>query len=84
MWYVYILRCLDGSFYTGASSDVDRRLKEHNSGKGGKYTRMHRPVELLYKEVHPDRSIAQKRESQIKTWPREKKLALVKSERGKR
>jgi putative endonuclease len=77
MWYVYILRCNDGSFYTGSTTDIHRRLKEHSSGKGGDYTRTHRPVELVHKETFQDRSSAQKREAQIKKWTRNKKLALI-------
>jgi len=77
MWYIYILRCNDGSFYTGSTTDISRRLNEHNSGKGGNYTVTRRPVELIYKEPSPSRSLAQKREAQIKRWSKEKKLALV-------
>lgn len=77
MWYVYILRCADGLLYTGSTTDIDRRVKEHNRKKGGGCTRVRLPVELIYSETHPNRSEAQKRESQIKRWSRIKKLALI-------
>jgi putative endonuclease len=80
MWYVYILKCRDGSLYTGSTTDMSRRLNEHNSGKGGNYTRMRYPVKLLLTESHQSRSLAQKRESQIKRWTRDKKLALIHDE----
>jgi putative endonuclease len=77
MWYLYILRCSDDSLYTGTTTDLCRRLKEHNNKKGGSYTRSRRPVRLIYKEYYPTRSKAQKRESQIKKWSRRKKIALI-------
>jgi putative endonuclease len=77
MWYLYILRCADDSLYTGITTDVSRRIAEHNRGKGAKYTKMHAPVALAYQETHPNRSKATKRESQIKTWPKKRKLALI-------
>jgi len=77
MWYVYIIRCRDGSLYTGSTTDISRRIKEHNSGKGGSYTRIRQPVKLLYKEIWPSRSKAQARETQIKGWAKRKKLALI-------
>ncbi len=77
MWYVYIIRCRDGSLYTGLTIDISRRIKEHNSGKGGSYTRIRQPVKLVYNETHPNRAKAQKRESEIKGWPRPKKLSLI-------
>ena len=73
MWFVYILRCRGGSLYTGITTDPERRLREHNKGIGGAYTRSRRPVRLLFQEAHPDRSSALKREAQIKRWPRWKK-----------
>jgi putative endonuclease len=78
MWYTYILKCSDNSLYTGSTTDLIRRLKEHNSDKGGSYTRIRKPVELAYKESHSNRSKAQKREAQIKRLTRSKKLALIK------
>ena len=77
MWYIYILQCSDGSLYTGSTTDIPRRLNEHNSGKGGNYTRIRRPGKLLFTESHQNRSEAQKREAQIKRWTKSKKLSLV-------
>lgn len=77
MWHVYIIKCSDKSLYTGTTTDLIRRLKEHNSNKGGSYTRVRKPVELIYEESHPNRSKAQKREAQIKRWTRAEKLALI-------
>ncbi len=75
--FVYILRCADGSFYTGYTIDLQRRLKQHQSGHGGKYTRTHLPVELVYSESYRTRREAMRREIAIKRLPRAKKLALV-------
>ncbi|MFH0887338.1 MAG: GIY-YIG nuclease family protein [bacterium] len=77
-WYLYILQCNDRSLYTGITTDIKRRFKEHVSGKGGRFTRSHKPKNILYTEKHPNRSKASKREAEIKSWPRIKKLALVK------
>ena len=79
MWYVYILKCSDGSFYTGSTTDIDRRIKEHNSKKGAAYTKVRLPVKCVHKETFPNRSRAQKRESQIKSLTRAKKILLIKS-----
>lgn len=77
MYYVYLLRCGDGSLYTGYTDDVERRLAAHRSGKGAKYTRSRLPVELVYSEELPDKSAALRREAAIKRLPRAKKLALI-------
>lgn len=76
-WKLYILRCGDGSLYTGISTDVERRLEEHRSGKGAKYTRSRGPLELAYMEECADHSAALKRELEIKAMPRAKKLKLI-------
>jgi len=80
-WYVYIVECADGSLYTGISTDVDRRLLEHNySFKAAKYTRSRRPVRLVWtKEVEGGRSGASKEEHRIKRLSRKKKLDLIQS-----
>lgn len=75
--YVYILKCADGTFYTGYSTDPERRMKVHNSGKGAKYTRPRRPVELIYTEEFDDKSEAQRREYAIKQLTRAEKEKLV-------
>ena len=76
-WYVYMLRCGDGSLYTGSTTDVDRRLREHQSGTGARYTHSRPPVALAYVEEAPDRSAAQRREAAIKKLPRAQKLKLI-------
>ena len=75
-WYVYMLRCRDGSLYTGYTDDPVRRLAVHNSGKGAKYTRSRLPVTLAYSEEHPDKSAAMKREAAIKRLKKPQKEAL--------
>ena len=77
-WKLYILRCGDGSLYTGISTDVQRRLEEHRSGKGAKYTRSRGPLELVYEEECGDHSAALKRELEIKKLSREEKIKLIK------
>ncbi|MDA4119107.1 MAG: GIY-YIG nuclease family protein [Thaumarchaeota archaeon] len=75
-YWVYIVRCSDGSLYTGCSSDIKRRLVQHNSGKASKYTRSRLPVTLSYLEKTSSRSSALKRESKIKNLNRSSKLLL--------
>jgi putative endonuclease len=75
--YIYVLECSDGSLYTGYTTDIERRLKEHNSGQGAKYTRGRLPVKLRHQESFKSRSLAQKREYQIKQLPRSKKEELI-------
>ena len=75
-WYVYILRCGDGTLYTGITDDVPRRLAVHRAGKGAKYTRGRGPLELVYQEQVPDKSAA-RREFQIKRLTRREKEALI-------
>lgn len=76
-YWVYILRCADGTLYTGCTNDLSRRLAAHNAGKGAKYTRSRRPVELVYREEFPDKSAALRREAAIKGLSRGEKLALI-------
>lgn len=76
-WSVYMLLCSDGSLYTGITTDVDRRVKEHNSGKGSKYVRSRRPAELVWREDAESRSGALRREAEIKSLSRAEKEALV-------
>lgn len=77
MDYTYILKCSDGSLYTGWTTDLERRLKEHNNGKGAKYTKSRRPVELAYYESFDTREEAMKREYAIKRLRRKDKLKLM-------
>lgn len=76
-WFVYILRCGDGSLYTGCTNDLPRRLEAHRSGRGAKYTRSRPPVTLAYREAAADRSAALRREAAIKRLTRRQKLALI-------
>ncbi len=77
-YFVYILECSDNTLYTGITTDLQRRLEEHNSSdKGAKYTKIRRPVTLVYDEVCQDRSSASKREYEIKHLSRKQKLELL-------
>ena len=76
-WYVYILRCEDGSLYTGSTNNVEKRMKAHMSGKGARYTRSHKPLEIAYTEELEDKSSALKRECEIKKLKRKEKLELT-------
>jgi putative endonuclease len=73
-WNVYVILCMDGSLYTGSTNNLEKRFLEHEKGKGGKYTRSHKPLKLIYSEIHQDKSSALKREIEIKSWAREKKI----------
>ena len=76
-WTVYILRCGDGSLYTGITNDLERRMAEHESGKGAKYTKGRGPLQLVYQEICQDRGLASKRENEIKGLDRKAKLRLI-------
>lgn len=76
-WRVYILRCRTGELYTGSTNDLERRVGEHNAGRGAAFTRSRRPVVLVYHEPRESRSAALKRENQIKHLSRSQKLALI-------
>jgi len=77
IWKVYILRCADGTLYTGIATDVARRVREHNAGTGAKYTRGRGPVELLYFREMGSRAQASREEWRIKQLTREEKLELI-------
>ena len=83
MWYLYILRCGDGSLYTGITTDVARRLEAHRQGKGAKYTRGRGPLELAYQEECGTHSQALKREYAVKRLPRQEKEMLIGAFPGK-
>lgn len=80
-WLVYLLRCRDGSLYTGITNDLVRRLASHRAGKGSAYVRARLPVRVVYRESHPDRPAALRREAAIKRLTRAEKLALVRGVR---
>lgn len=75
--YMYVVRCADDTLYTGYTTDVDRRLKQHNSGKGAKYTRNRRPVELVYVEEYADKREAMRAEYAFKQLSRQQKLRQI-------
>jgi len=77
LFYCYILECADGTFYTGWTTDPERRLKQHNKGTGSRYTRSRLPVKMVYLEPQPDRATAMKRERAIKRLSRESKKKLT-------
>ena len=77
MLYCYILRCADGSFYTGVAEDPERRCQEHNQGKGADWTARRLPVEVVWTEPHDSLSSARTREKQLKRWSLTKKAALI-------
>ncbi len=77
--YCYMVQCSDGSFYTGWTTDPEKRVKVHNAGRGARYTRTRRPVKLVYVETQPDRVSAMKRERAIKALKREQKQKLINS-----
>lgn len=77
-WYVYIVRCVDNTLYTGVTTDVEKRVKEHNTSKrGAKYTKTRRPVKLVYLETYESRSEAQSREYRIKQLSKQQKNSLI-------
>ena len=76
-WYLYILRCKDGTLYTGITTDVDKRFAAHTAGKGAKYTRGRGPLVLLYRETCGDHSAALKREAEMKKLTRQEKEAFL-------
>lgn len=76
-WILYILRCEDGSFYTGITNDLERRLNQHRDGRASRYTRSRRPVKIVYSESCKSRSHALKRESAVKLLSRKEKETLI-------
>ena len=78
MWWVYVIKCIDGSFYTGASNNLEKRFLDHKEGRGGRYTRSHKVVKIVYSEKLPTRSKALKREAEIKAWKRKDKIKNLK------
>jgi len=77
MWFCYIVKCSDSSYYVGITKDLKSRVSEHNAGRGSAYTAAHRPVRLLWYEEHGTRSSATKREREIKSWRRAQKETLI-------
>lgn len=79
-WFVYILRCLGGRLYTGMTNNLGRRIKQHRLGKGGSFTRAFGVDKLVFIESHPTIGAALKREAEIKSWIKSKKLILINNE----
>ncbi|HEX7025935.1 MAG TPA: GIY-YIG nuclease family protein [Gammaproteobacteria bacterium] len=79
-WCLYIVKCTDGSLYTGITLDVSRRLKEHEDGKGSKYLRGRGPLELVFSHQFESRNKALRQEARLKKWPRRKKEQLIRGE----
>lgn len=78
MWFVYVLKCNDGSFYTGITNNLKKRFLEHKNGRGGRYTRSRKVLKMIYSEKLATKSEALKREIEIKSWSREKKIRVLK------
>ncbi len=75
--YTYILKCSNGTYYTGSTNDIQRRVRQHEAGEGANYTRKHLPIELVYVEIHSRIDHAFNREKQIQKWSQRKKEALI-------
>lgn len=76
-WHVYMVRCRDGSLYTGITTDIKKRIATHNTGKGAAYTRSRKPVVLIWTRPAKSESLARKREAKIKTWSKQEKEAFI-------
>ena len=81
-YHLYIVRCRDGTLYTGTAADLDKRIATHNAGRGARYTRPRLPVTLVYHEVCADKSEALRREIAVKRLTRAQKLELIRQSRG--
>ena len=82
MNYTYIVKCSDGSLYTGWTNNLEKRIKDHNAGRGAKYTNARRPVVLVYKEEFPTKQEAMKREWEIKRLSRKEKLSMIENSKS--
>lgn len=80
-WNLYVVECADGSYYTGITKDVEKRVQAHNNGKGAKYTATHGPVTLVFQETQASYSAALRREYQVKTLPKQRKVRFVGGEK---
>ena len=82
MNYTYIVKCSDGSLYTGWTNNLEKRIKDHNAGRGAKYTKARHPVVLVYKEEFPTKQEAMKREWEIKRLSRKEKLSMIENSKS--
>ena len=83
-WVLYVAECADGSYYTGITKDVEKRIETHNAGKGSKYTAVHRPVRLVFQEPQKDYSAALRREYQVKSLSKKRKVLFAQGEKLRR
>ena len=83
MYFVYLIKCKDKSLYTGITTNVERRFAEHKAGKGGNYTRSKKAIRVVYIEKQKNKSLASKREVEIKGWSKLKKLSLISTKKRK-
>jgi putative endonuclease len=81
-WVLYIIQCKDASLYTGITTDIDKRIKRHNEGRATKYTRIRKPVKLVYTELCDTECKARQREIEVKKFPRKKKFELINNQEG--
>jgi putative endonuclease len=79
MWFVYIIKCVDGSLYTGSTNNLEKRLEKHKSGKGAKYTRSHVPERIVFFKKYANKIVALKKEREIKSWKHKEKLKFIQS-----
>jgi len=79
-WHLYVAECADGTYYTGIAKDVEKRIAAHNAGKGSKYTATHRPVKAVFQEPQADYSAALRREFQVKSLPKKRKIKFISGE----
>ena len=80
MWFVYIIRCVDSSLYTGSTNDLEGRFEKHKNGKGAKYTRSHKPDKIVFFEECDNKIMAQRREREIKNWTHIEKVKFVQNQ----
>ena len=80
MWFVYIIKCIDGSLYTGSTNDLEKRFEKHKSGKGAKYTRSHPPEKIVFFKKCGSNILAQKKEREIKKLTHDEKIEFIKSQ----
>ena len=77
MWFVYILKCKDGTLYTGSTNNLEKRFRTHKDGKGAKYTKSHKPQRIVFSKKYGNKILAQRKEREIKNWTRKEKINLI-------
>jgi len=81
-WFVYIIKCEDGSLYTGYTNDLEKRFEKHKKGKGAKYTRSHKPKEIVFFREYDNKIVALKKEREIKNLAKEEKINFIKQNKS--